>query len=235
MYIVKNRIKKLLRSLAYLFQNLTDDRNYLHLSSEGKMSPLAIIRGSILSGKVNIGDYAKIHQAEIGGDVTIGEHTTLWGPQLVVNSMVNPIVIGKYCSIARNVAIQEFNHNFQRPSTHFMNQNVFGGSYSEDIVSSGGIAIGNDVWIGTHSVILSGVKIGNGAVVAANSVVSKDVPPYAIVGGSPAKVIKYRFSEEIIKHLEEIKWWDWPEEKLIKNKIFFSQELTMLGFDNIDE
>jgi len=232
---VKNYLKKLLTPLAYLFQNLTDGRNNIHLDSEGRISETAVVHGSVLSGKVVIRDFAKIHHAEIGGDVTVGEHSTLWGPALVVSALINPIAIGKYCSIARNVTIQEFNHYLERASSHFMNQNIFGGNQREDIISSGGITIANDVWIGTHSVILSGVTVGNGAVVAANSVVNKDVPPYAVVGGSPAKVIKYRFSEEIIKHLEEIKWWDWPEEKLRKNKEFFSQKLTIEGFENIAE
>lgn len=77
--------------------------------------------------------------------------------------------------------------------------------------------LGNDVLIGSHALVLGGVSIGNGAVVAAGAVVTKDVPPYAVVGGVPAKVIKYRFSQEIIDKLQEMQWWDWPEEKLRAN------------------
>jgi acetyltransferase-like isoleucine patch superfamily enzyme len=88
--------------------------------------------------------------------------------------------------------------------------------------SKGIIEIGNDVWIGTSAIILSGVKIGHGAVVAAGSIVTKSVPPYAIVGGNPAKIIKYRLSEEKIEELLEMKWWDWSEEKIKKNIDFFS-------------
>lgn len=84
--------------------------------------------------------------------------------------------------------------------------------------TKGTIEIGNDVWIGTSAVILSGVKIGHGAVVAAGSLVTKNIPPYAIVGGNPAKIIKYRFNEDKIKELLEMNWWDWSEEK-IKNNI----------------
>ena len=77
--------------------------------------------------------------------------------------------------------------------------------------------IGNDVWIGANAIILQGVTIGDGAIIAAGAVVTKDVPPYAIVGGVPAKVIKYRFSDDVILKLLEIKWWDKPEEWTTQN------------------
>lgn len=81
-------------------------------------------------------------------------------------------------------------------------------------VSRGDVTIGNDVWIGTEAMILSGVTIGNGAVIAARSVVSRDVPPYAIVAGSPAKIVRYRFDEETIARFQALKWWDWTEERI---------------------
>ena len=81
-----------------------------------------------------------------------------------------------------------------------------------------GITIGNDVWIGMGSYIMPGVSIGNGVTIGANSVVTKDVPDYAIVAGSPARLIKLKHPEEIIKKLNHIAWWNW-EEKLIKNRI----------------
>ena len=80
--------------------------------------------------------------------------------------------------------------------------------------NKGDIVVGNDVWIGYEAVILSGVTIGDGAIVAARAVVTKDVPPYAIVGGVPAKIIRPRFPEDVIKRLQSLRWWDWPEEKL---------------------
>ena len=89
------------------------------------------------------------------------------------------------------------------------------------------IIIENDVWIGSHVLLLGGIRIGNGAVVAAGSVVVKDVPPYSIVGGNPAKIIKMRFSEEIVKSLETIKWWDFHSSNI---KESYKDYLDVYGF-----
>jgi len=83
----------------------------------------------------------------------------------------------------------------------------------EDITSKGDISLGSDVWIGTQSVVLSGATISDGAVIGANSVVNSFVPPYAIAVGSPAKVVKYRFSDQLIRRLLTLKWWDWGDEE----------------------
>jgi carbonic anhydrase/acetyltransferase-like protein (isoleucine patch superfamily) len=87
--------------------------------------------------------------------------------------------------------------------------------------------IGHDVWVGVDALILSGVTIGNGAVIAARSVVTKDVPPYAIVAGSPARVVKYRFDEDTIAVLLAIAWWDWPQAKI-------EEALPLLMSPNLD-
>ena len=80
--------------------------------------------------------------------------------------------------------------------------------------NKGDIVIGNDVWIGYEAVIMAGVHIGNGAIIAARAVVTKDIPPYTIVGGVPARLIRKRFDEEVIRELETLKWWDWSAEKI---------------------
>lgn len=100
------------------------------------------------------------------------------------------------------------------------------------------ILIGNDVWIGNGVTILPGVKIGDGAVIAAGSIVTKDVPSYSIVGGSPARVIKYRFSDEQIEKLLKIKWWEWDDNKIAANKESFSldiQEFIDMHYKENDE
>lgn len=85
------------------------------------------------------------------------------------------------------------------------------------------LSIGSDVWIGKNVVLKSGITVGDGAVVASNSVVVKDVPPYAIVGGNPSRVIKYRFREELVKELESIKWWEWEIEKILEYRDLFEK------------
>ena len=94
--------------------------------------------------------------------------------------------------------------------------------------NKGDIVIGNDVWIGYEAVIMAGVHIGNGAIIAARAVVTKDVPPYTIVGGVPARPIRKRFDEEVIRKLETLKWWDWSVEKI-------RQSLPYLTNGNIDK
>ncbi|MBM6749851.1 CatB-related O-acetyltransferase [Megamonas rupellensis] len=85
--------------------------------------------------------------------------------------------------------------------------------------NKGDIVIGNDVWIGYKAIILAGVKIGDGAIIGTGALVTKDVPAYSIVGGVPAKIIRKRFSEDIINELEILKWWDWPKQKIAQNII----------------
>jgi hypothetical protein len=98
---------------------------------------------------------------------------------------------------------------------------ILDGNINKDTYSKGSIRIGNDVWIGANATILSGVTIGDGAVVAAGSVVVKPVPPYAIVGGVPAMIIKYRFPSETIARLIHVAWWEWPHTLIEKNKDLF--------------
>ena len=128
------------------------------------------------------------------------------------------VTIGSYCSIAPGVKIlASGEHNFQAVSTFPFKAKLQNLGNEYDTFSKGEVIIGNDVWLGTNSIILSGVKIGDGAVVAAGSVVTYDVSPYAIVGGIPAKTIKYRFSEDNIAVLLKIKWWEWNSDFLMSN------------------
>ena len=145
----------------------------------------------------------------------IGEHTYIIG-EIIYRSWEEDqcnLRIGKYCSIGQNLTVYSGgNHRHDFVST-FPFKALWGvGKFNG--YSNGDIIIGNDVWIGEDATIMSGVTIGDGAVIGAKSVVSKDVPPYAVVVGNPAKVVKYRFSESAIKKLLKIKWWDWPEEKV---------------------
>ncbi len=193
---------------------------------------LGRIQYSELRGRVSIGPYSLIHKTILEGEISVGRNTTINGPGTESYCFHNPITIGSFCSIARGTSIQEYNHNWKTATTYFIRHRIFNEPYGSDVVSKGKITIGNDVWIGAQCVILSGVTIGDGAVIAANSVVANDIPPYAIVGGSPAKVIKYRFERSVIDKLLEIKWWEWDEGRLKQNKEFFLGELT---FEKIGE
>ena len=121
--------------------------------------------------------------------------------------------VGNYCSIAVGVRIGLTQHHIKYFST---SPELYNFQNSEDENLDKPCKIGNDVWIGVNALIMEGLTIGDGAVIGAGAVVTKDVPPYAVVGGIPAKVIKYRFDEDVIKELLEIKWWDLPEDKIKK-------------------
>lgn len=132
--------------------------------------------------------------------------------------------IGKFCSIAcgAKFLFNSANHTLSSLSTYpfplFFEE---WGLEKKDVTNAwdnkGDIIIGNDVWIGYEAVILAGVTIGDGAIIGTRAVVTKDVPPYTIVGGVPAKPIKKRFSEETISALLEIQWWNWSEERIVRN------------------
>ncbi len=128
------------------------------------------------------------------------------------------LIIGSFCSLANDVIfILSGEHYIHRVSTYPFKeygQNVPKIEDYVDTKTKGPIVIGNDVWIGCRATILSGVKIGNGAVIGAGSVVVKDIPPFAIVGGVPAEIIAYRFTPDQIASLQKIGWWDWPIESI---------------------
>lgn len=131
------------------------------------------------------------------------------------------LIIGKFCSIAcgAKFLFNSANHKMASLSTYtfplfFEEWGLEKENVAQAWDQKGDIIIGNDVWIGYEAVILSGVTIGDGAVIGCRAVVTKDIPPYTIVGGVPAKPIRKRFDEETIKELQKIKWWDWPEEKI---------------------
>lgn len=134
------------------------------------------------------------------------------------------LVIGKFCSIAcgAKFLFNSANHAMGSLSTYpfplfFEEWGLEKARVAEAWDNKGDIVAGNDVWIGYEAVILAGVTIGDGAVIGARAVVTKDVPPYTIVGGVPAKAIRRRFPEETVEELLRLKWWDWPPERIARN------------------
>ena len=143
--------------------------------------------------------------------------------------------IGAFCSIASYCAIGGGAHPLDMISTSPVfceGRNVFGRHFGNIPVEiNKPVVIGNDVWIGEGVFIADGLTIGDGAVIGAHSVVTHDVPTYAVVAGAPARILRFRFSEEEIKKLLDIKWWDWPEEKLKESGERFSSPEKLLGTD----
>ena len=132
------------------------------------------------------------------------------------------LVIGKFCMIASGVEFIMNGGNHLADAVSAYPFAVFGAGWEHAMdgktyPNKGDIVIGNDVWLGYGSVIMPGVTIGDGSIVATKSVVTKNVPPYSIVGGNPAKEIRKRFSDDEIVKLLRIKWWDWPIEKITRN------------------
>lgn len=148
---------------------------------------------------------------EVGTGTYGTEHIQIWDFGDGTN-----LIIGKYCSIANPVTVMlGGNHNMNRVTTYpFGVLHGLGHQPNTDAYSKGDVVIGNDVWIGHNATIMSGVTIGDGSVVAACSVVVKDVPPYTVVGGNPIRVLKQRFTDEQISKLLAIKWWDWEFDKI---------------------
>ncbi len=134
------------------------------------------------------------------------------------------LIIGKFCSIAcgAKFIFNSANHTLSSLSTYPFP--IFFEEWGLDIKdvavawdNKGDIVIGNDVWIGYEAVIMAGVTIGDGAIIGTRAIVTRDVPPYTIVGGVPAKPIRKRFDNETLDELLKIRWWDWPEEKIARN------------------
>jgi len=135
-------------------------------------------------------------------------------PRLLGFTKRESLVIGKYCSFARDVTFAFNVHHAKWLASYPLEMYFTQGRSSESSYSKGSLVIGNDVWIGHVAFIMSGITIGDGAVVGACSVVTKDIPPYAIVVGNPAKVAGYRFDNRQIEFFLKTKWWDWSEEKI---------------------
>lgn len=180
--------------------------------------------------KVQDGDYFPI--ACVGRESYIVDGLITSGANFTFSQgyAVHNLQIGQFDSIGHcSDFTMGLGHNYFNLTTgvsELFKENIntdYEGNYKE----KGQILIQNDVWLGHHVTVMSGVIIHNGAVIAANSHVVKDVPPYAIVGGNPAKIIKYRFSKEIIDKLLTIQWWNWSDDKIKENNEFFkSQDVT---------
>jgi acetyltransferase-like isoleucine patch superfamily enzyme len=183
--------------------------------------------------------------AALRANVRVGPGVTA-GIYLAMNrdSFIAKAEIGNFCTIGARTAINPYNHPYQWLSSHEFqyHQNAFGfveeyaalvrRPYEDAPGNMVTAKIGNDVWTGHNANILGGVTVGDGAVIAAGAVVTHDVPPYAIVAGVPAKIIRYRFAKDIIARLLAVKWWDLPL-KLLSGMPFDNVEACLNQFEKI--
>jgi virginiamycin A acetyltransferase len=185
------------------------------------------LKNIITSPQIIVGDYSYYDDPD---DVYNFEKNVLY----LFEFMHDKLIIGKFVQIATGVRfiMNGSNHAMNGISTYPFK--VMGKSWantSMDVFSKGDTVIGNDVWIGNSATLMQGVKIGDGAIIGTNALVTKDVEPYTIVGGNPAKQIKKRFSDEEIEFLLKLKWWDWPIEKITENlNAITSGDFKALGF-----
>ena len=177
------------------------------------------LKSVVSNPNIIVGDYTMYHDF-VNHPEDFEKNNVLY--QYPVNQ--DKLIIGRFCSIAcgARFLFNSANHRLSSLSTYPFP--IFFEEWGLDVKditkawdNKGDIVIGNDVWIGYEAVILAGVTVGDGAVIGTRAVVTKDVPPYTIVGGVPAKPIRERFSRDIIDSLLRIKWWDWPEEEISRH------------------
>lgn len=192
-----------MRKLNTVFKNIIE----FPLRIFSHISPFVILRNSKVSRKSAILSGTRFYDSNIGDYSYIGR-----------NCLVTDTQIGKFCSVADGCVIGAASHPIKYVSTSPVfhdGKNILKKNFSKHkYISSERTVIGNDVWIGLNVVIKSGVTVGNGAIIGAGAVVTTDVEPYSVVGGVPAKLIKYRFDKDKIEKLQRINWWDFSEEKL---------------------
>ncbi|KZX02029.1 chloramphenicol acetyltransferase [Pseudoalteromonas luteoviolacea] len=182
----------------------------------GGFPQVGFLKNFITSNNILVGDYTYYDdpQGPENFESNVLYHFDFIGDKLI---------IGKFCAIATGVKfiMNGANHKMSGFSTYPFY--IFGNGWEKampeegELPFKGDLEIGHDVWIGYESTIMAGVKIGSGAIVASKSVVTQDVPPYSIVGGNPAKVIRMRFEQPVIDELLNIAWWNWTEDKITEN------------------
>jgi len=177
---------------------------------------ICYLKNIIKNPNINIGDFTFYHD--------FVDPTEFETKNVLYHYPINndKLIIGKFCSIAcgAKFLFNGANHTLSSLSTYpfpIFEERDKSSKVIEAWDNKGDIVIGNDVWIGYDVVIMAGVNIGNGAIIGTRAVVTKDVPPYSIVGGVPAQIIRKRFDNEVIKVLEEVKWWDWDYNKIKDN------------------
>ncbi len=163
----------------------------------------------------------------IESETEIGDYTKIDGPIVIKGN--ERVEIGKYCAIGDDVRVISTNHQVHHANVQLTLHNRHG--FECLIESRGPVILGNALWIGDRVTILPGVRVGDGAVIGASGVVTKNVPPFAIAVGVPARVIKKRFPDTIIDELMRIGWWDWSIDRIHRNRRFFEADLRSISVE----
>jgi acetyltransferase-like isoleucine patch superfamily enzyme len=209
----------------------------MNLNEKNRISKLSKVKGTSFEGANSVAKFTMVVNSCVGFGTYISSYSKLFNCK-----------IGRYCSIGQKVQVVFGDHPVKKfVSTYpafysletatgftFANTTRFKEYTYTDENEKYFAEIGNDVWIGYSALIMSGIRIGDGAIIAAGAVVTKDVPPYSIVGGVPAKVIKYRFDEKDREFLFGLKWWD-KDKEWIKNKAVFFNDIDQLRRELQDE
>ena len=189
---------------------------------------VCFIKNVITRPNIQVGDYT--YYDDKNGADKFEEHVTHH-----YEFLGDKLIIGKFCQIASGITIIMNGANHRMNSVTTYPFNIIGNGWEkvtpslDELPFKGDTVIGNDVWIGQNVTILPGVHIGDGAIIGANSIVTKDIPAYHIAGGNPSKIIRKRFDDELINYLEQIKWWDWEEKKIFDNlEILCSNDLEKI-------
>ncbi|MBI5485700.1 MAG: Vat family streptogramin A O-acetyltransferase [Deltaproteobacteria bacterium] len=190
---------------------------------------VCFIKNTVTNPNIVIGDYTYYDDPD---DSEGFERNVLYHYPFVGDRLI----LGKFCAIAAGVrfVMNGANHKLSGASTYPFS--IFGNGWesvvptADELPYKGDTVVGNDVWIGFEALIMPGVKIGDGAIVAARSVVAADVPPYTVVAGNPARAVRRRFPVAVVDALLKIAWWDWPVEKITRNlKRIVASDVEALG------
>jgi acetyltransferase-like isoleucine patch superfamily enzyme len=232
--LLKKILKKyLLKKNKNIIVDLNSVLNFQVINkTKNKDYPVSIFSSVCNFKYVNEG--CKISEARCYGDISLGRFVTVTGPGTVINSIKEEISIGSFSSIGQNVCIVDFNHSFERITSSFINNKIFKDKVSSEVKTKGPVIIEEDVWIGSNSVITAGVKLGRGSIIGAGSIVTRDIPRYSIAYGSPAVVVSKRFNDETIKFLEDLQWWKWDVNKILKNKSLFNINTHNASVDDLN-
>lgn len=191
------------------------DKNTIHPNPD--VPGVCFIKNVVKNPNIVIGDYTYYDDYETNGE-DFEKHVTHFYPFIG-----DKLIIGKFCAIAKGVKfiMNGANHRMDGITTYPFN--IIGNGWEKvtpalsDLPLKRDTVIGNDVWIGENVTFLPGVRIGDGAIIGACSVVAKSIPPYSIAVGNPCKAVKKRFDDKTIEKLLELKWWDWDEKKIFDN------------------